>query len=204
MKTVLIALLVTGAAAAATGTSITSLSSETRFTLTAIDQVPTKTQLDNAFASDPQGPLQALANIATDSDTSNDAIGIRLRAIHALAKYCGTSTTACAASDLAHQSVATVIAENRTATEGSVVLVLRAAIETLGTMRVASDVTTLRPLLDHPSRDIRAATARALRDLCNAQAITDLRARYTVETTDQVKLAISEALRILGQCSANL
>ena len=102
---------------------------------------------------------------------------------------------------MAHTSVATVITATATAHDGSQVLLLRAAIETLGTMRVSSDASTLQPLLDHPSRDIRAATARALRDLCNNQAITPLRARYSVEMTDQVKLAISEALRILGQCS---
>ena len=86
---------------------------------------------------------------------------------------------------------------------GSPVLLLRAAIETLGPMGVASDVGVLVPLLDHISRDIRAATARALRDLCNTQAITPLRVRYAKEQTDQVKLAISEALRILDQCTTN-
>ena len=78
-------------------------------------------------------------------------------------------------------------------------------METLGTLDVPPDVSLddvglLVGLLDHASRDIRAATARALRDLCNSNAVVPLRMRYTVEPTEQVKLAISDALRILEQC----
>jgi hypothetical protein len=196
MRSAIIAIVLTGAVALATGSS--GLPQKVQDTLTTIDVVPTKQQITSAFDGDPQQALQALSSLATDLDPPAD-IGIRLRAIHALAKYCGTP---CSNADLAHQSVATVIASTRTATSGSQVLILRAAIETMGSMRVAPDVSTLVPLLDHPSRDVRAATARALRDLCNTQAITPLRARYSAEMTDQVKLAISEALRILGQCSA--
>jgi hypothetical protein len=200
MRTSLIAVLLTAAVAVASGT-IANLSPKAVNTLTAIDQVPTKSQLDEAFLTDPQGALQALAAIVTDNDTSPDAISIRLRAIHALAKYC--AATPCTSGELAHQSVVSVITATRSAQTGTQVLLLRAAIETVGMMKVATDEPTLRPLLDHPSRDIRAATARALRDLCNPQAITPLRTRYSNELTDQVKLAISEALRILGQCSTN-
>jgi hypothetical protein len=199
MKRALAIVLVVAAVAVATGN--TSLPVQVQNTLTTIDVVPTKQQITSAFGTDDQGAKQHLASIATDPDPAN--VGIRLRAIHALAKYCGSPpSTPCAEGDLAHQSVASVITANRMATTGSPVLILRAAIETLGTMKVDSDVSTLVPLLDHTSRDIRAATARALRDLCNPQAITFLRARYSAETTDQVKLAISEALRILGQCAA--
>jgi len=77
--------------------------------------------------------------------------------------------------------------------------VLRATIEALGVLRVPDDVTLLVPQLNHPSRDIRAATARALRDLGNTQAIVPLRARYDQDQVDQVKVAISDALRVLGQ-----
>lgn len=198
MRTIVVAVLVAAVVALATGA--TNLPPRARNTLTTFDSVPTKEQIDDAFGGNAQTALQNLAMLATDaSDPSGDAISIRLRAIHALAKYC--TSTPCAAADVAHQAVTSVVSQTNGSTAGSPVLLLRAAIETLGAMRVAGDVTTLIPLLDHPSRDIRAATARALRDLCNPQAITPLRARYTVEMTDQVKLAISEALRILGQCS---
>lgn len=196
MRSVVVAVVLTGAVAIATGS--TGLSQKVQDTLTTIDVIPTKQQINSAFDDDPQRALLALSSIATEIDPPAD-IGIRLRAIHALAKYCGTP---CSTTDLAHQSVEAVVMATRTATSGSQVLILRAAIETMGSMRVQPDVTTLVPLLSHPSRDVRAATARALRDLCNTQAITPLRARYSAEMTDQVKLAISEALRILGQCSA--
>jgi hypothetical protein len=202
MKALVIAVVLTGAVALATGTP-TSIE-EQAYTLTTIDQVPTKPQLDQVFGTD---ALVTLAGLANPSDPMlNIDPGIRLRAIHALAKYCTSAT--CASGDYAHQTVVSIITATRSAQSGTNVLLLRAAIETTGVMRVSTDVALLSPLLDHPSRDIRAATAHALRDLCNPQAIPPLRTRYSTEEnspsgSDQVKLAISEALRILGQCTTN-
>jgi hypothetical protein len=204
MKRAIVIVVLVAAAAAALATA--PLGENAENALTTIDQVPTKEQIDNAFARDSQDPLTQLNRIATtptdpmDPDWA-DTVSIRLRAIHALAKYC--TSTPCAANDVAHQSVAQVITMTGSASSGADVLILRAAVETLGLMKVASDVTTLQVLLAHPSRDIRAATARALRDLCNQQASFPLAARLSVEMTPQVKLAISEALRILDQCSPN-
>lgn len=194
MKAVAVTLLVTAAVALA------SNNNGYQTTLTLIDAVPTKQQLDQAFMDEGLQPLQTLTGIATDPDPTADG-GIRLRAIHALAKYC--PAVPCVAADPAHQAVVTVLQQTRDVASGTDVLFLRAAIETLGVMKVSTDETSLVDLLNHPSRDIRAATARALRDLCNPQAVLPLRARYSSETTDQVKLAISEALRILGQCQPN-
>lgn len=193
MKRVALTVLACAVAASvafATG-STAGLTERVRNTLTSIDTVPTKIQLDIAFEN------QALPNLSTIAQDKTLDVGVRVRAIHALAKYCPDP---CSTSELAHQSLTTLINETRNETLGEPVVLLRAAIETIGTLQVASDVNVLIPLLDHPSRDIRAATARALRDLCNNQAVTPLRVRYTSEPTDQVKLAISEALRILGQC----
>jgi HEAT repeat protein len=81
---------------------------------------------------------------------------------------------------------------------GSQLLILRAAIEALGPLQIATDVQVLSPLLDHPSRDIRATTANALSDLCNNAAIQPLRIRYSEESVPQVQLAIGQALRLLG------
>jgi hypothetical protein len=189
----LAAAVLAGVAALATANS--SLPQLVSHTLTTIDTVPTKTQLDSVF---PTGEaLISLSSIARDGGADQ---GVRLRAIHALAKYC---TIPCSTSDVAHETLSQLIVDNRQQLSGYGVLLLRASIETIGSLRVASDVDVLVPLLDHPSRDIRAATARALRDLCNPQAITPLRVRFTSESTEQVKLAISEALRILGQCPTN-
>lgn len=189
-------LVVGSLAAVATGTTVT-LSSQVQNTLTTIDTVPTRQQIDQAFGNQ-QVALQNLSALSADDSAD---VGIRLRAIHALAKYC--AATPCTDTDVAHQSLITLIAQTRAETAGAQLLVLRAGVETLGMMRVAADVSTLVPLLDHPSRDIRASTAKALQDLCNTQANNPLRVRYAREMSEQVKLAISEALRILGQCSAN-
>jgi hypothetical protein len=190
-----LAIVLTAVAAIASGS--TALPESVQNTLTPIDTVPTRAQLDNAFGDSPAMALQTLSALAADDTTD---VGIRLRAIHALAKYC-VDPTACTTSDVAHQSVTALVGSTRDEVSGWPLLLLRAAIETLGSMRVTTDVTVLVPLLDHPSRDIRASTARALQDLCNTQAITPLQVRHGREPTQQVKLAISEALRILGECS---
>lgn len=176
----------------------TNLSEQAQNTLSPIDSIPSRAQLDKAFDND---PVLALANLSTIAADDMADTGFRLRAIHALAKYC--DTTPCTASDTAHAPLVALVSQNVSFSQisGSPVLVLRAAIETLGPMGVSTDVDLLIPLLEHPVRDIRAATARALRDLCNSQAITPLRVQKAKETTEQVKLAISEALRALEQCS---
>jgi hypothetical protein len=194
MRGGMVAILVACVAAIATGAT-TPLDIPQQNTLTTIDSVPTKPQLDRVF---PTG--QALASLSTIAQDYAADTGIRLRAIHALAKYCGSAAEPCIDADPAHTALKTLINATRMETSGSNVLVLRAAIETIGSLRIATDFDVVRTLIDHPSRDIRAATARALRDLCNTQAITPLRVRYTSESTEQVKLAISEALRVLGQC----
>ncbi len=170
--------------------------------LSNIDTVPSRDQIDFAYGGSPTDALQSLVELSANSGADP---GIRLRAVYALAKYCGDAETStpCASTDLAHQSLTSLIATTSGAASGTPVLLLRAAVETIGPMRVSSDVSLLIPLLGHGSRDIRASTARALQDLCNTQAITPLRQRYALESTEQVKLAISEALRILGQCSSN-
>lgn len=194
----LVGALLIGMLVASAASDPVQLSQQATNTLTTIDSVPTRPQLDLAFAGSGQTPLASLSAIATNS--GND-YGVRLRAIHALGKYC--AATPCIDTDTAHVSLQTVIDANQTATSGPNVLLLRAAIETMGAMQISGDEQLLVDLLDHPSRDIRAATASALADICNSNATVPLRVRYSRELTEQVKLAISEALRILGQCSSN-
>jgi hypothetical protein len=184
------------AAAVSLATGATGLPQPVQNTLTVIDSVPSKQQLDNLF----MGEAMALNSLSTIAQDNAADIGIRLRAIHALAKYC---IAPCDENDVAHDSLETVVSDTHLDIAGSNVLLLRAAIEAIGSLHVATDFDVIRDLglLDHPSRDIRAATARALRDICNPSAITPLRVRYTAESTEQVKLAISEALRVLGQCA---
>lgn len=176
----------------------TQLPLQAQNALTTIDSVPTQTQLDAAFGGPALGMLSSIAQ-----DPAAD-VGIKLRAIHALAKYCVPIANKCPDGDPAHQVLRAVIAANADQLDGSAVLVLRAAVESIGPLQVATDADPvpggiLIPLLDHQSRDIRASAAHALRDICDPTAVPALRVRTQHEATNQVKLAISEALRILNQ-----
>lgn len=165
--------------------------------LTPIDSLPSNKQITDVFDGNEQAALTSLQMIALDEGGVD--FGIRLRAVRALTHYC--NPTPCSAADPAHQTLATLATtpRYRDARSGSDLLVLRAAIESLGILRIPADADVLIPQLQHPSRDIRAATAHALRDLGNTQAIVPLRVRYATEQVQQVKIAISDALRVLGQ-----
>ncbi len=163
--------------------------------LTPIDSLPSSNQLTSAFNGSEVEALSNLTAIALSQGTID--LGIQLRAIRALTHYCDAP---CGTHE-AHETLETIATtpRYRDARRGSDLLVLRAAIEALGVLRVPGDVGILVPQLDHPSRDIRAAAAHALRDLGNTQAIPALRARYQQEQINQVSIAISDALRVLGQ-----
>jgi hypothetical protein len=162
--------------------------------LTPIDSLPTSTQLNDAHGGEAQA-IQNLQAIALAQQAVD--IGVQLRAIRALPQYCAAP---CGSHEV-HTTLVTVATtpRYRDARRGSDLLILRAAIEAVGLLRVPGDVAVLVPQLDHPSRDVRAATAHALRDLGNTQAIVPLRTRYQAEQVDQVRIAISDALRVLGQ-----
>jgi hypothetical protein len=163
--------------------------------LTTIDSIPSSDDLTHATLVVPDD----LVRIASNAD-GNQEPGVRLRAIRGLAVYCTTPGNTCPLT--VHDTLQTLIQTYASAHSGSDLLLLRAAIEADGPLKVLDDLALLGPLLDHPSRDIRAATARALAQLKNCQATSVLRQRYQNESTDQVKLAISEALRILSQPSS--
>ncbi|MBL9017895.1 MAG: HEAT repeat domain-containing protein [Myxococcales bacterium] len=163
-------------------------------TLTPIDTLPSSEQINQAFDDDPSVALATLIQLANPSAVVDR--GVQLRALRALIHYCATP---CTLADPAHQTLRAIEARYHEARAGSDLLMLRAALESLGVLRVPDDVFLLEAHLQHPSRDIRATTARALRDLGNTHAIPFLRARYADEEFDQVRLAISDALRVLGQ-----
>ena len=184
--------------AAAARADITQLSQPAINALTPIDSLPSSEQINQVFNT----PTEALATlIALANPTSSGDPGVQLRAVRALIHYC--ASTPCPTNDQAHTTLLAVEGRYADARTGSDVLMLRAAIEALGVLRVPNDMLVLAAQLQHPSRDIRAATARALRDLGNTQAIPLLRARYNDEPDgdkgDQVRSAISDALRVLGQ-----
>ena len=163
--------------------------------LTPIDSLPSSDQINQAFNDNPSEALANLIEIANPSSSVDR--GVQLRAVRALIHYC--AATPCPDQDPALVALRQVELRYRDARAGSDVLVLRAALESIGVLRFPNDRGLLERHLQHPSRDIRATAARALRDLGNTQAIPALRARYNDEPTDQVRLAISDALRVLGQ-----
>lgn len=172
-------------------------------TLTYIDALPTKDQI--ALAS-PEPVVSRLRDLALSTTVD---FGVQLRAIRALPQFCNEQVPACNEDSdgqmnpirVAVRDVIGSVAPN--AVDGQSILRLRAGIEALGAVRSGeqSDVDLLVPFLDHPKRDIRYATARALRELCISTAITPLRNRYDEEPVPQVRLAISAALGNLAQCS---
>jgi len=165
--------------------------------LTVIDAVPTPSDLDGVFTNHASA-LQGLAAIARDSGATDAASrNARLHAISALSTYCPSPCDP--ATNSAHQALVAIIQETQDKYAGYDAVVLRAAVEAIGPQRVASDLDLLVGELQNPSRDIRAAVAHSLRDLCNTNAIAPLRLQQQTETSEQVKQAITEALRVLGQ-----
>jgi hypothetical protein len=195
MRALAVAIVILAALVAAAGTPV-SLMPDQQQALTAIDTVPTKT----LYESLPDMPLDqaTLQSVAADGSASP---AFRLRAIHALSTYCAVAEgSACPDGDPAHQTLAGLVDAYGSAQSGADLLILRGAIEALGPMKDPNDEAVLAGLLNHPSRDIRSTAALALGALCNTAAQTPLHQRLTNESTDQVKLAISAALRILASC----
>jgi len=198
-RIVIIAAVLGGVAIGALGAQGDSinLTTSVMHALTPIDEVPTKDEIIRVF---PTNTAVALADVATN--TSND-FGVRLRAIRALPQFCVPS---CAGSQPYNALLALLSSVPPTDPDGKTILLLRATIEAIGIAKSGSsaDVTTLIPFLNNPSRDIRAATAFALRDLCLQTAVNPLREQYNRENlpggVPQVRLAISAALRDLGTC----
>lgn len=157
--------------------------------LSSIDRVATATELDSVLG----GQAQTLAQLQTIVHDANADVGILLRSLHALSQY----PQAQVAHDMLVEMVQSRSARTPTPTD---VLLLRAAIESLGALRNPNDAPQLVPLLGHASRDVRATVALALRDLGNTSPaiVGTLRQRFGQESSAQVKLAISDALRMLG------
>jgi HEAT repeat protein len=174
---------------------ITSLPPAVVDALTQIDTPPSQATLNEMFST-PQAALDNLRAIALDRTIDP---GVELRAIRALPIYC---PQACG-STVIHETLHILIDDYNTTPHTPLSqLRLRAAVEALGATRtgLASDVDKLTPLLADRSRDVRVAVAHALRNVCNATAIEPLRALFQTEPVEQVRVAISAALRDLRLC----
>lgn len=177
----------------------TQLPQKVQEVLTLIDSVPSQLELDTAFSTHASA-MDGLATIALDTGaTDSPSRNARLHAISALTAYCPAPCDD--DNNPAHKALQNIISATAAASTGFDAVVLRAAIEAIGPQRADGDLGLLIPLLQNPSRDVRAAVAHSLRDLCNTNAIVPLRQQQQAEASDQVKQAITEALRVLGQGS---
>jgi hypothetical protein len=195
MRTRLLAAAVLLCALPAAG-SMSTIQAEVVDALTPIDTTPSMATLNKMFPT-PQAALDNLRQIAIDTTAE---FGVQLRAIRALPAYCPSPCTDGPVRDTLLSLIANY---SRTTHAPQDIMRLRAAVEALGATHsgLSSDVATLRPLLDDLSRDVRATTVRALRNLCNQEAITPLSMHYQSEKTEQVKHEIYDALRDLLQCT---
>lgn len=154
--------------------------------LGAMDHVPTRAQLEAVMGPSPIEELWDLIGIGA---TKKASPGVRLRAVRALALYPG---------DEARAALRAVIATYGAAREGLDLLLLRAAIESLATMGGAAAVADIAPFLQaEECRDLRATAAYALGTIGSATAVPLLSQRQRTETKEQVKQAITEALRMI-------
>jgi hypothetical protein len=160
--------------------------------LSGIDFVPDRGAFDGLLGSGAQAELLAIAR--GEKGAMNDP-GLRIRAYRALALYPSSDT---------ESALLDAVAQHGGATSGVDIVYLRAAMESLAQVAssgslVSVAIATLAPMLDHPLRDVRADAARALGATGGADAVPVLRARLAEEELLQVRLAIAEALRRLGE-----
>ena len=173
---------------------------QVKYALTSIDTPPTKQDLESILAS-PDNELSVLHQYAIGTDLD---FGVRLRATRAIPQFCAEPA------DCRNAIIAIfndINATNGSSSSGRQLLRKRAAIEALAAVLTEhpdaeqpDDVPLLLGFLRDTSRDIRVAAARALRDLCNPDAIGALQQQRTLERVVQVRKTIDEALEAIAQC----
>lgn len=153
--------------------------------LSGLSYVPDKSAIDAVLGAT---AVEDLVQIAEDNSVDADA-GLKLRAFRALGEYEVNPQRAVAAAAL-RGAIDRFATEN----EGTELLYLRASMRSLAHIDGSNAVVDLVNLLEHPSRDIRAACAQALGITGSDAAIQPLRLRALIEREPQVKLAIADAL----------
>ena len=199
-----IVLAVLAFAVTARGDGTTSLSQTAVDALTAIDQSPTNTP---SFVLAFDGSGSAVHEPRDDRARRADDRSGRAAARDPGADAVHVPPTAAAARTTTLVADRSTVAANADAPSGSPVLILRAAIESLGALAAGGghaqpgDAALLVSHLDDESRDVRATTARALGELCDTTAIDPLRAARRWRPCRRSSSAISEALRVLDTCT---
>jgi HEAT repeat protein len=153
--------------------------------LNSMEAVPDASDVERAF-----GNIDTLAKLIAISTAAPDLVdaGVQVRAIRALSKFAGGRATL--QQLIAQPDLQTGI--------GSRSVMLRTAIESLGSFSKIDDVGQISAMLNfEASRDIRAAAARALGIIGSSSAVEPLRARFRKELSAQVRFEISKALQSL-------
>ncbi|HEY4238434.1 MAG TPA: HEAT repeat domain-containing protein [Kofleriaceae bacterium] len=171
--------------------------------LTPVDATPDLTAIDSLFRD---GGGAMLNLIAAATDPQGD-VGVAIRAIRTLPAYCANQldpsvSEACATNSEPHDTLAGVVTTYRDDHSMAGLMKLRSAIEAIGLTRSSdpNDVALLEPLTQHDSRDIRAAAATALGNVCNTSAQSWLQQRVSQEQSLQVQASLAIAIRKLQAC----
>jgi hypothetical protein len=173
-----------GGAGAGRGTGAQTVSE----LLSGIDFIPSRPTLDDAMGA--AAPDELIA-IARGRDANLDDPGLRIRAYRALGLYPGPETEA---------ALAAAVHEHSTKVAGTEILYLRAAMGALARVAGERAVDVIGPMLGHPSRDVRADAARALRETGSNRAACYIRPLQASEEFEMVQVAMEEAIREVGDC----
>jgi HEAT repeats len=165
------------------------LSAEATYALTSLDGVPTPAQLEVLIPN-------ALDTLRKHAESTSGATQIRLRAIRAISLWPPSAEN--------QITLKQVLAANSSSPTGPSVLLTQAAIESLGRQAGAEDTELLGAVtasLTHPSRDVRFAAARSLRQIGSRDVLVlgSLYACLDTESVPAVKLAITEAIQALSE-----
>lgn len=148
---------------------------------------PTKGRIELVMGDTAVDDLIAIAN---DTGADSDP-GLRIRAISALRHFGQTAD-----SEVARLALVAAVDLHKAPTDasGTQLLYLRASMLSLAEVGGELSVPNIVDLLDHPSRDIRAACAQGLGITGSSTAVQALRDRALIEPEPQVQLAIADAL----------
>lgn len=168
--------------------------SELEEILSGVDFVPPKQDLDDLLGD---AALDELLAIARDP---GKPAGVRIRAYRALSHYPGARTEYELQRAIQEHSANDLIALSSTGVD---TILLRASMDSLAVIAKADALVDIADKLNHKSRDVRAAAARALAVCGSSDAEKPLRDRLEVEEVPQVRYAIQDALRVLTGDSSN-
>jgi HEAT repeat protein len=155
-----------------------------RDALSGIDYIAGRSVFDELLGTEANTDLVAIARADGDIDP-----GLRVRAYQALALY---------PTDLSRTELVAAVSDHTDpGADGIETVYGRAAMDALAQIGGAAATGDLRPVLDHPNADMRAAAAMALAKTGADEAVVALRDRLAVEDDAMVLVALRRSLAAL-------